>query len=397
MSLHTTADPSALLLHARDRQADFVRDLAHLVSIDSGSRNAAGVDRVGSWAADRLRGAGFDVARHPAYDRGGELLGHVVVGRRAGSGGSRVMVFAHLDTVFADGTAAARPFRVEGTRALGPGVSDDKGGLLAGLYAVDALDALGGDAFGELVVVLTPDEEIGAPGSAALLRELAAECDVALCLECARENGDLVGARKGVADLHVTVSGQAAHSGVEPDRGASAAVEAARVVLALAELDRTRPGLTVNVGVVRAGTRPNVVASEATVVAEVRGAHLDDIEQVIEAARTRISTPGTAGTRLRLDVRDACPPLEWTEATGRLVALAREVGSPLGIDVRAAVTGGVSDANIVAAAGCPTLDGLGPIGGDDHSESEWLDLSSVAPRIALLAGLIARLGAGPTN
>ena len=390
---HPTPVPAELLTRASTRLDEFVADLRTLVSMDSGSRDATGVRRVAAWASTRLEQAGFAVEHREVTDADGIPLGPAVVARRPGTG-RRVLLFAHMDTVFAAGTASARPFRLDGDRALGPGVCDDKGGLLAGVYACELLVASGLADGVDLTVALTPDEEIGAPGSAAVLAGLAGESDVALCLEGARESGDLVASRKGVADLHFRLRGRAAHSGIEPGRGASAAVEAAHLALAVTALDRSAPGLTVNVGVLEAGSRPNVVAEEARVVAEVRATSSEVLDAVVGQLRRRAAEPVTAGVGIELEVRDRAEPMERTARSEVLARLALSTAGELGLDVDAVATGGVSDANIVAATGCPTLDGLGPVGGDDHSESEWLDLSSVASRTALLACLVARLGAG---
>ncbi|MHA3836040.1 M20 family metallopeptidase [Terrabacter sp. AAH1] len=390
---HTTGLSADLLALASEHLDAFVVDLRTLVSIDSGSGDADGVRRVADWSCARLEQAGFAVERREVTGTDGLPLGPVVVARRPGTG-RRVLLFAHMDTVFAPGTASSRPFRLDGHRALGPGVCDDKGGLLAGVHACELLVASGLADGVDLTVALTPDEEIGAPGSAPVLAELARESDVALCLEGARESGDLVASRKGVADVHFRLRGRAAHSGIEPGRGASAAVEAAHLALDVAALDRSAPGLTVNVGVLEAGSRPNVVAEEARIVAEVRATSSDVLDVVVRQLRRRAAEPVNAGVAIELEVRDRTDPMERTTSSDALARLALSTAAELGLDIDAVATGGVSDANIVAATGCPTLDGLGPVGGDDHSESEWLDISSVPTRTALLASLVARLGAG---
>jgi glutamate carboxypeptidase len=371
----------------------FGRDLAALVSIDSGSWNAAGVDAVGQWCADRLRAAGFAADRVPTPPAGGRQLGGVIVARRRGRGIRRIMLFAHLDTVFPDGTAAQRPYREEGGRAFGPGVSDDKGGLLAAIYAAEVLVQAGFDAYAELVLVFTPDEEIGSPASQGILAGLAAGMDAAFCLECARENGDLVTERKGIADIHIEIRGRAAHSGVEPDRGVNAAVEAAHLLLEIQAMSGTRPGLGVNIGLIEAGGRANIVPSTARLLGEVRAATLVDLEATLDAIEARAERPIVAGATIHASRVAVCPPLERSVGTEALLALAADVGAELGITVRGAATGGASDANYVAATGVAVLDGLGPIGGDDHAPTEWLDLRSVPERVALLAGLIVRVAA----
>jgi glutamate carboxypeptidase len=382
-----------LRLLAEARLPRFGSELAALVSIDSGSWNASGVDEVGRWCADRMRAAGFAVERIPTPLVDGRRLGDVVVARHAGRGIRRVMLFAHLDTVFAEGTAGRRPFREERGRAFGPGVSDDKGGLLAAIHVADVLAEAGFDDLAELVLVFSPDEEIGSPASRAIVAGIAAGMDAAFCMECARENGDLVTERKGVADVRIEIRGRAAHSGVEPDRGANAAVEAAHLLLELHALSGTRPGLTVNIGVLEAGDRANIVPSAARLLGEVRAATLGDLEATLDAIELRAAHPVVAGVTIDAVRVAVCPPLERSSGADALLALAAEVGAELGLAVRGAATGGASDANYVASAGIPVLDGLGPIGGDDHSPTEWLDLGSVPERVALLAGLIVRVAA----
>ena len=372
---------------------EFRRDLRELVSIDSGSASPAGVDAAGDWCAARLLDLGFEVERQPTPEVDGARFGGLVVGRLRGSGRGRILLFAHLDTVFADGTAAARPYREEGGRAYGPGVCDDKGGALAGLYAAQCLIEAGFTGFAELVLAFTPDEEVGSPASRPVLARLATGMDAALCLECARENGDLVSARKGVADVRLEVRGRAAHAGVEPHRGRNAALEAARLLLDVYELDGARPGLTVNIGVVRAGERANVVAASASLHGEVRAETLDDLEWALARIEMRANETVVPGVSAIAERGDVCPPLEGSSTSG-LLAAAHVVAGELGLRIDAAATGGVSDANFVAATGVPVLDGLGPIGGDDHAESEWLDLGSVPDRVALLAGLVIRVASG---
>ncbi|WP_214321992.1 M20/M25/M40 family metallo-hydrolase [Nonomuraea sediminis] len=360
----------------------FLSDLEHLVNIDSGSWNAAGVNRVGDFAAARLVELGFAVERVAVPPVDGVPLGDVVVGRRPGQG-PRILLLAHLDTVFDDGTAAARPFTVRDGIAHGPGVCDDKAGLAAGLAAVDALDA---DA--DLVFCCTPDEELGAPGSHPVLAELAAEADYALCLECAREDGSLVKARKGGADVRVTITGRAAHAGIEPERGANAALAAAHLVIALQSLNDPAAGTTVNVGVVRAGSRPNVVCPEAVLEVDVRAVTTDRLTRVLDDIDALVATTHVEGTSATGHRHGVCPPMEPSED---LAAVAVGLAAARGLDVAAVATAGIADANLVSALGVPTLDGLGPVGGADHSPAEWLDLASVTPRVTLLAELITHL------
>ncbi len=384
--------PRKLAALAEERLDEYVEALREMVSIDCGSYTPEGVNRVADLCQARFEAGGWTVERIPHRAAEGEpQLGDLVIGRLGGSGRPRVLMIGHMDTVFDPGTAAARPFRVEGSLAYGPGVSDMKGGLLAGFVAVELLREAGFDGFGGITYVCNPDEEIGSPFSGPFIRKLAREADVALVLESARANGDVVSARKGVTDYRVEILGRAAHAGVEPEKGRSATLEAAHKVIALHALNGRWPGVTVNVGVVRGGTRPNVVAERCELHVDVRSPE----EATLAAAEAEVERvcAGTVVPDVVVHVKGNAwhRPMEKTEATARLAALAVEVAAELGFELRDAATGGASDANTTAAAGVPTLDGLGPVGGDDHSPAEWLDLSSVVPRIALLAGLLSRL------
>jgi len=362
----------------------YLAELETLVNIDCGSYTPDGVNRVADFCSDALGSLGAKVERLPA-----EGLGDLVMGRLAGDG-PRLLLIGHMDTVFDPGTVAERPFRREGARALGPGVTDMKGGLLAGLHALAALRTAGiGPA---VTYVCNPDEEIGSPFSGPHIRRLAAEHDAALVLECARANGDIVSARKGIADYHVEISGRAAHAGVEPEKGRSAILEAARQVLALTALNGRWPSVTVNVGVIEGGTRPNVVAARCGLKVDLRAASVAEFEAAAAELERIVSTPSVEGTHATLHRVAGHQPMERSPAIAQLAGLARQIAGELGFTVNDAATGGASDANTCAAAGLPVLDGLGPVGGDDHGPDEWLDITSIVPRTALLAGLISRIG-----
>ena len=195
----------------------YLDSLASMVNVDCGSYTPDGVNAIGDMVQDRFEAGGWRVERRPHAPAEDEAqLGDLVIGRIEGGGTTRVLLVGHMDTVFDPGTAAERPFTVDGDIARGPGVSDMKGGLLAGFAAVEALQEAGTDGYGAITYVCNPDEEIGSPFSRPVIAALAAEHDVAFVLEGARENGDIVSARKGVTDYDVVVHGRAAHAGVEP-------------------------------------------------------------------------------------------------------------------------------------------------------------------------------------
>jgi glutamate carboxypeptidase len=388
-------DPQEFQRIAARRYHEFVEDLRAMVNVDCGSFTPEGVNEIADQCQTRFEAGGWKVDRIPHVPSGAEpQLGDLVVGRLEGAGGPRVLMIGHTDTVFEPGTAAERPFKIEGDRATGPGVSDMKGGLLTGFFAIEVLEEAGFDGFGSITYICNPDEEIGSPFSRPHIQQAATNADAAFVLEGARENGDIVSARKGVSDFRIEIHGRAAHAGVEPERGRSAILEAAHKVIALHQLNGLWPGVTVNAGVIEGGTRPNVVAERCVLHVDVRSPQEDSLAAA-EAEVRRIADATTVGdVMVEVDSGGWHRPMEKNEGGARLAALAKDVARDLGFELHDAATGGASDANTTSAAGVPTLDGLGPVGGDDHGPREWIDLTSVAPRISLLAGIVSRLGMG---
>lgn len=390
--VQTQASMNSIVSFLNPQLQNYVDDLEEFVSLDCGTYNKAGVDRAGAIMRRHLEDRGFAVEVLPLG-----TYGDCVVGRLAGQGDARIMLMGHLDTVYPDGTAAARPMEIEGAaeaeRILGPGVCDMKGGLLAGLYAVSALQATGFEDFAEIVFFCNSDEEVGSPASKTLFAGPAREADAALVLEPARANGDIVSARKGGGDYQVTVTGRSAHAGVEPEKGANAIVELIHHVQAVQRLNGIRPGVTVNIGVIRGGTRSNVVPDHAAAEIDVRVARTDDISVLDAAFREAISRVHIPGTTTEISGGVRTPPMEKTPAIGFVANLAHTLAAELGFRMNDVFTGGISDANVIAGLGTPVLDGLGPIGGLDHSPDEYLELSSIVPRTALVAGLIRAIAA----
>ncbi len=371
----------------------FLADLEHLVNIDCGSYTKPGVDEVAAWTASQMRALGADVVVHDH-----DTLGPTVVGTFTGADrdGPTLLCIGHMDTVFDPGTAAARPYTLRDGIATGPGVTDMKSGLLTGLYAIAALrEVTGGLPVGRLVFVANPDEEIGSPTSTSHIVRIAGGADAAFVLECARMNGDIVSERKGNLGLAITVHGRAAHAGIEPEKGRNAILEAARMTIDLQALNGRWPGVTVNVGVVHGGTRPNVVADRCELEVDCRAFGRAELEAA-EAAIRAICVP-TLVPDLTVEIAETGRhwPMQKLERSGRLVDHAVALADGLGFELRDATTGGASDANTTAGLGVPTIDGLGPIGGLDHSPDEYLEVASIVPRTALLAGLIAAVGRDP--
>ena len=391
------AELAALEAAIRADEPAYLVDLERLVNTDCGSYTPAGVDEVGRFVASFMtaHGARVDVRPDSAGTRGATVIG-TWDGPRATAGGPRILLIGHMDTVFDPGTASARPFAIDADGiARGPGVTDMKSGLLAGLYAVKALVAAGPLPFEQLTWIANPDEEIGSPSSTPHIREVAASADVCLVLECARANGDIVSSRKGILDARITLHGRAAHAGVEPEKGRSAILAAADLVSRLHALNGRWDGVTVNVGVIHGGTRPNVVAEACSLEVDIRAVRRADLEAVEAEIRTMLAALAVTDVTAELEPMARWWPMEKLERSGRLVEHARAIAGRLGFEVRDAATGGASDANTTSGMGVASIDGLGPIGGMDHSPAEYLEVASIVPRTALLAGLLLAVGRDP--
>jgi glutamate carboxypeptidase len=375
----------------------YLADLGRLVNTDCGSYTPEGVDEIGRFVASFMtdQGARVEVRPDPTGTRGATVVG-TWDGPRGTAGGPRILLIGHMDTVFDPGTAAERPFTIDADGiARGPGVTDMKSGLLAGLYALKSLVAAGPLPFERLTYVANPDEEIGSPSSTPHIREIAADSDVCLVLECARANGDIVSSRKGILDARVTVRGRAAHAGVEPEKGRSAILAAADLVTRLHALNGRWDGVTINVGVIAGGTRPNVVAERCSFEVDVRALRRADLEAVEAEIGSMLGSLAVPDVSAELEPMARWWPMEKLERSGRLVEHARALAGRLGFELKDAATGGASDANTTAGMGVASIDGLGPIGGMDHSPAEYLEVASIVPRTTLLAGLLLAIGRDP--
>ena len=379
----------------------FLGDLERLCNIDCGSYTPAGVNEVAGWVAGDLASLGASVERRP--DPSGRY-GDTVIGTFEGAPGAgpRVLLIGHMDTVFSEGTVAKRPFRIDDGIAKGAGVSDMKAGLLAGLRAVAALLALPGGPergaglpFERLTFIANPDEEIGSPSSTPHIVEAAKTADACFVLECARANGDFVSARKGIADIRLTINGRAAHAGVEPEKGRSAIVAGAELVRGIHALNGRWPEVTANVGVFKAGTRPNIVCDQAELQVDIRAMAAGNLRSAIAAVDELAANPAVPDVTVEVDTMHSWAPMEKLANSGRLVDHVIALASRLGFETKDASTGGASDANTTSGMGVPSIDGLGPIGGMDHSPEEYLEVGSIVPRTALVSALLLEVSRDP--
>ncbi len=317
-------------------------------------------------------------------------LGDNLIARLGGDGDVRILLLGHSDTVYPRGTAAQRPVQVDGDRAMGPGTCDMKAGILSGIYALEALIDQGWRDFGTISFLIVSDEETAERGSISLIEREGKGHDVVLTLEAARENGDIVSARKGVRWFTVEAEGRSAHAGVEPEKGRSATLAIARLIDAVNNLNGMKPGMTVNAGRIGGGGSPSVVVDRAFARFDLRAwtdQELDELEDAFCQVCAREFVPGVS-VSVTLEPGSDCPAMPRTSDVANLEHTAVSIASQLGFSLHGAATGGASDVSYAMRTGTPGLDGLGPIGGLDHGPDEYILLSSIVPRQALLARLL---------
>jgi glutamate carboxypeptidase len=375
---------TARLVHgAAAAELDLVlADLARWVGHDSPSGAVEELDALARELAQTLTSYGFACELVPAP------AGLHVHAALTGSGRARVALLCHHDTVHPLGTVAQRPLRREGDRLIGPGTADMRGGIAVAAHAARLL-AAGERPFARLELVCVPDEEIRSEPIATQARLTG--FDAVLCMECGRPGGAVVAARKGGRWLDIVARGRGAHAGSEPELGRNAVLALARELPRIAALDRAREGLTLHVTRMTGGDVLNSIPGAARATIDMRGWHEADLDW---AEAQLLRTDPHDGVTFATEARLVTPPLERTPAVAALAAEAAALGAALGAPVPETSTGGVSDGCWTAGAGLPTLDGLGPVGGLDHSPDEYVEIPSLAPRCGLVAGLVAAIDAG---
>ena len=363
--------------------------LGNLVDTDSGSYDRDGVARAGALIRDHLEARGIPCEEIVQAD-GSMSLKATVPPCEPGADNAHVLLLGHRDTVFPRGTAAQRPFRVEGNRAHGPGVSDMKAGLVMNAFVLEALARFGGAAR-PVVNLVTSDEEVASPASRPVIEAAARGARAVFNAEPGRPSGALVTGRKGAMFLTLEVTGRAAHSGGSHEQGISAIEELCRKVLDLHALTDYATGTTANVGLIQGGQSVNTVAPLATAEVDVRFRTIAAMRAAEAAIAAILENSYLPGTTTRMTRKAVFLPLEQTAASRAVfehyVACAGELGMSSGGEY----TGGSADSGFTAAVGAPTLCGTGPLGEKAHSPDEVCHLDTLVPRAQALALAIARL------
>ncbi len=381
-----------IFAHLRTKQDEMVRVLSDSVRLESPSAVPASQAAVFDLFADLLSDLNFRCRRLAGQKTGGQLM---AVPHKYAKHSPRQLLLGHCDTVWPEGTLEKMPVENRDGRLHGPGIYDMKGGLVQAVFALGTLRQLGLQPAVAPIFFINSDEEIGSFESAQRIRHLARIVDRTFVMEPSLgPTGLLKTARKGVGRFVIKVTGQAAHAGLDPEKGVSAILELSHVVQALFALNDPQRGITVNVGTINGGMRPNVVAPESSAQVDVRVPTQQDAERIEQAIRA--IQPTVPGTQLQITGRIGRPPLERTPGNRKLWHRALEAASAMGIEIDEGSAGGGSDGNWTSLF-TPTLDGMGAVGDGAHALSEHVIAEKMPERSALLACMLLGDPVTPTE
>ena len=384
----------AILTAAKAAYPGEISLLEQIVNIDSGTWNVEGGQKIQAILAQRLTAIGAKVELKPAEAPG---LPPNLVATLTGTGKGRVLLIGHIDTVFEPGEAVKRPFRIDGSLGHGPGVMDEKGGVVTGIAALELLHKLKFRDFAKITLLLETSEEQGSIGTRKLIEELVRAHDVELNLEPEAKDTVTVW-RKASASLVIKAHGRPAHAGMEPQAGRNAISELIHQIEAVeAAFPRSGDNITVNTTLIKGGSRSNIIPEYAEATLNVRGRTTDEMAQVGKVARDIASHPKIDGVNVEVEYAPSFPPLVQNERVSAVAARANKFQAELGSVLALGGNGGASESARADAAGTPTLDGLGSTGAGAHTPDETIDLTSVTPRLYVLTRLITTYGQGASG
>lgn len=399
------AAPQAdLLEHAKKEQQPYLDTLRDLVHIESGSKDVAGVKKIAEYIAGKLRAQGGKVeVIEPSdiyrLDDTPEKVGPMVHAEFKGKGSSRIMLIAHMDTVYLPGMIKDQPFRIDGDKAYGLGIADDKQGVALIMHIVPLLKKLGIEDYGTLTVLINGDEEISSPGARSTITRLGAEQDAVFSFEGGGTDGSLRLATSGIGAAYLKVTGKASHAGAKPEDGVNALYELSHQLLQMKDLSQPQDGLKLNWTVSKAGTNRNVIPAEATAQADARALRVADFTALEKAMQDKIGNKLLPASKVELKFEVRRPPLEANATARKLAAHAQgiyeqELKQPMKIMDKA--TGGGTDAAFAALkAKGGVIEGFGLSGYGAHSnDAEYVHINTIAPRLYLAARMIQDLSRG---
>jgi len=383
--------PAELLEQAKAEQSAYIETVKQLVAVDTGTGQAEGLATVSKMLIERLQALGAQVSTSPATPSAGDNI----VGTLKGTGSKDFLLMVHYDTVFAEGTAAERPFRMDEQRAYGPGVADAKGGVAMILHALELLKAQQFDEYGTITVLFNPDEEMGSAGSKKIIAELARKHDYVFSYE-PPDRDAVTTATNGINAVMLEVKGKSSHAGSAPEDGRNAVLELAHQLVQLKDLGDPDKGTTVSWTMIAGGEKRNIIPNKATAEADMRYSDISETERVLTDAQKIIGNKLIDDTRIELRVDKGRPPLAKNPASERLAETAQRLYGEIDQRIEPIAMRFGTDAGYayVPDSDKPAvLETMGVVGAGLHSEDEYIELSSIAPRLYLTTAMIRALSA----
>lgn len=381
--------PAELLAQAKAEQPAYLETVKQLVAVDTGTGQQAGLSTVSQMLVERLKALGAEVSSRPATPSAGDNI----VGTLKGQGSKDFLLMVHYDTVFAEGSAAERPFRIDDSRAYGPGVADAKGGVAMILHALELLRDQQFDDYGTITVLFNPDEEMGSKGSKAIIAELARQHDYVFSYE-PPDRDAVTTATNGINAVMLEVRGKSSHAGSAPEDGRNAVMELAHQLTQLRDLGDADKGTTVNWTLIDGGEKRNIIPDQATAEADMRYSDLSETERVLADGRRIIENRLIDDTRVELRIDKGRPPLADNPGSRRLAETAQRLYGEIDQDIEPIAMRFGTDAGYayVPDSDKPAvLETMGVVGAGLHSEDEYLELASIAPRLYLTTAMIRAL------
>jgi len=389
---------------AKKEKPALLETLKDLVSIESGSRDNEGLDKLANLIASRLKRLDGQVALVEPSDiykmeDTPEKIGKLVQATFAGAGTKKILLIAHMDTVYPRGMLAQQPFRIEGDRAYGLGIADDKQGIAVILHTLAILKTMNFREYDTLTVLINADEELSSPGSPSLITKLGSEHDATFSVESSRAESDKLSlATSGIASITLTVKGRASHAGVRPEAGVNALYELAHQVLQTRDLSKPAVGLKMNWTIANAGTARNMIPPGAQAIADVRVLRVADYDDIENKVQERINNQLFPEAKVEMNFERRRPPLEATAASRTVAKHAQQVYRELGKElvVDDMPEGGGTDAAFASlSTKAPVIERFGLQGYGAHSaDAEYVLLDSIEPRLYLLARMIMDISQG---
>ncbi len=378
-----------LLKKAETEQTAYLETVKQLVDVDTGTGQAPGLKTISALLVERLKALGAEVTTTPATPSTGDNI----VGTIKGSGTRSFLLMVHYDTVFGPGTAAKRPFKQDGVRAYGPGVADAKGGVAMILHSLKLLQEEGFKDFGTLTVLFNPDEETGSSGSKKIIAELARQHDYVFSYEPPDKDAVTV-ATNGINGVILDVKGKSSHAGSAPEAGRNAAIELAHQMLQLKDLGDPAKGTTVNWTLIKGGEKRNIIPSSASAEADMRYSDLGESDRVIADAQRIVQKKLIDGTEVSVRLEKGRPPLAKNPGSEQLAKTAQTLYGKIGRNIEPIAMRFGTDAGYAYVPGSEkpaVLETMGVVGAGLHADDEYIELSSIAPRLYLTVALIKQL------